>query len=307
VLLAAYFSVHVGGECITRWISLCRGRNARVSLAHSQVPNCARRSGSPAAAPTHQGGFWFIWQRHICTAGSLPQKRQVRPAALVMQAPPWQQRTSAVPTACAALNALPSCSSMPQISPDHKTLLSCGQHAAAALPDPARATGSHSFSPLTAPTPCAHRPAVTKTSANVTLEGDSALWAGKSERAAPARIVRAWPPARAAQQEQQRGPHRSRITPSEMGPRPPSADTGAFRKPCAPRRGSGHAADLGMTSGPAHAVEHALFAVVQHRMQQADAERRARGAGAHPDQRRLIVQALHAAVADLQHGHLLRV
>ena len=44
-------------------------------------------------------------------------------------------------------------------------------------------------------------------------------------------------------------------------------------------------------------------------MQQADAEGPARGAGgaqaAHPDQRRLVVQALHAAVADLQHRHLL--
>jgi len=59
------------------------------------------------------------------------------------------------------------------------------QRAAAALPDPARATGSHSFSPLTAPTPCAHRPTINKRERD--FEGDSALWAGKSERAAPAR------------------------------------------------------------------------------------------------------------------------
>jgi len=105
---------------------------------------------------------------------------------------PWQQRTPAVPTACVALNALPSCSSTPRISPDHKRFCHAAstparrlQRAAAALPDPARATGSHSFSPLTAPTPCAHRPTINKRERD--FEGDSALWAGKSERAAPAR------------------------------------------------------------------------------------------------------------------------
>ena len=115
---------------------------------------------------------------------------------------------------------------------------------------------------------------------------------------------------------------RSRMTPKLSGPTPPSPDSGAFRKPCAPAHAPSQHANTKLARLPIPKLETTgLVSPASEKQRNATkklavltdlaltswtGKQAQRAAGPHPDQRRLVLQALQTAVANLQQRHLLR-